>query len=177
VRDYSDISNEVMAKYACSHAKTERRNKPDRNGRPMVVTQCLRCGERVGPFIPVKTLSAAEIAALPLFDHVMEREYDSAKFSEINTLWDAEKKKADAAWWARYETHLKSPKWKAISRKVILRAQGMCEGCRSRPATQAHHLTYERMGDEMLFDLVAVCDACHKKIHPEEEEPEDTCPF
>jgi hypothetical protein len=177
MRDYSEICNEIIAKYACDHAKKERRNKPDRNGRAMTVTQCLRCGDRVGPFISAKSLSQTEIAALPLFDAALERDYDARKFAEITANWDAEKKKEDAKWWARYEAHLRSSKWKALSRKVILRAQGVCEGCRSRPATQAHHLTYQRMGDEMLFDLVAVCDPCHSKIHPKEEDTDEPCAF
>jgi hypothetical protein len=34
MRDYSEICNEIIAKYACNHPKKERRNEPDRNGRP-----------------------------------------------------------------------------------------------------------------------------------------------
>ncbi len=73
----------------------------------------------------------------------------------------------------RYEAHLKTPKWKTLRKRVIERANGICEGCGENKATQAHHLTYERVGDEMLFDLVAVCDACHSKVHKEKEAPEE----
>jgi hypothetical protein len=54
------------------------------------------------------------------------------------------------------------------ARKVLARAHGLCEGCGERTATQVHHLSYKRVFDEMLFDLVAVCDACHDKLHAEE---------
>jgi hypothetical protein len=170
MRDYSEISKEVRAKFACNHPEQERRNKPDRNCRPMIVMQCLICGDLVGRFISAKDLSAAEIAALPLFDVKRQRDYDAQKLAEITEIWEGEKDKEKAAWWARYKAHLQSPKWKALSAKVILRAQGICEGCRKHPATQTHHLTYRRMGDEMLFDLVAVCDSCHAKIHLKQEE-------
>jgi 5-methylcytosine-specific restriction endonuclease McrA len=89
-------------------------------------------------------------------------------------------------WWKAYEVHLQSPKWKALRKKVIERANGICEGCGRNKATQAHHLTYERVGDEMLFDLVAVCDECHSKVHQKAEPAPDgdsycdddgDCPF
>jgi hypothetical protein len=28
-----------------------------------------------------------------------------------------------------------------------------------------HHNTYERYGDESIFDLVALCDRCHELFH------------
>ena len=40
----------------------------------------------------------------------------------------------------------------------------MCEGCGVRRAAQVHHLTYEHVGDELLFELVAVCGQCHDRI-------------
>lgn len=30
---------------------------------------------------------------------------------------------------------------------------------------EVHHLTYERVGYEMLFDLISVCDPCHEQLH------------
>jgi predicted HNH restriction endonuclease len=33
------------------------------------------------------------------------------------------------------------------------------------PATLVHHLHYETLFREMLFDLVAVCENCHSQIH------------
>jgi hypothetical protein len=32
--------------------------------------------------------------------------------------------------------------------------------------SHVHHLNYQRLGDEMLFDLVALCEGCHQKLHP-----------
>ena len=66
--------------------------------------------------------------------------------------------------WYR-ETYLKSYEWSVIRQKVLTRSGGLCEGCGFERATEVHHLTYERVGKEMLFDLVAVCRGCHGKIH------------
>lgn len=64
-----------------------------------------------------------------------------------------------------YNQYMKSEEWQTLRRKVFARAKGICEGCGEAAATAVHHLTYERMGEEMLFDLVAVCQGCHDKIH------------
>jgi len=71
----------------------------------------------------------------------------------------------DAAWWQRYDTYLATSEWASVRERVLARAGGLCEGCRLQPASIAHHLTYCRMGSEMIFDLVAVCRQCHDAIH------------
>src|SRR5690606_1665469 len=48
------------------------------------------------------------------------------------------------------------------------RAGWICEGCRTRPAEQVHHLTYSHVFDELLFQLVALCEPCHNKAHGHE---------
>jgi 5-methylcytosine-specific restriction endonuclease McrA len=32
-------------------------------------------------------------------------------------------------------------------------------------AVEVHHLTYERLGEERLTDLVALCRSCHEREH------------
>jgi hypothetical protein len=67
--------------------------------------------------------------------------------------------------WARYREYLTSDAWRGKRARVLEHANFTCEGWRERPATQVHHLHYRRVFDELLFDLVAVCDACHEKCH------------
>jgi 5-methylcytosine-specific restriction endonuclease McrA len=78
---------------------------------------------------------------------------------------EEERKQRNEQWWQWYNEYLESSEWHSKRRAVIRRASGMCEGCGERRCTQVHHLTYERAGHEMLFDLVAVCDQCHDEIH------------
>jgi len=66
----------------------------------------------------------------------------------------------------RYTEYLNSEEWKNKKRLVIKRAKSSCEGCgKSNLPLEVHHLTYDRVGDELLTDLVAFCGKCHSKAH------------
>ena len=80
---------------------------------------------------------------------------------------DAERRRQNADLWERYDAYLDSPAWAHRRQLVLRRAGGICEGCGTEPAREVHHLTYQRVGHEMLFDLVAVCADCHRAIHPD----------
>jgi 5-methylcytosine-specific restriction endonuclease McrA len=66
---------------------------------------------------------------------------------------------------AEYQAYLNSAKWQAKRRKVLRRARYRCERCKKAQATQVHHKTYERIFEESLKDLQAVCEPCHMEIH------------
>jgi hypothetical protein len=53
------------------------------------------------------------------------------------------------------------------SRRTSTRAGGICQQCGKARATDAHHLTYVRLGFEEDKDLRALCAACHRLAHPE----------
>lgn len=79
--------------------------------------------------------------------------------------WFGVRPRTTADWWAWYNEYLNSDAWKARRRKVMDRCRGLCEGCRDHPVTQIHHLTYDHVGDELLYELVGLCDACHDRTH------------
>jgi len=62
-----------------------------------------------------------------------------------------------------YKQYLASREWALRKRQVRERSWGRCERC-AAPQEAAHHLTYERLGNERLEDLLAVCDACHEYL-------------
>jgi 5-methylcytosine-specific restriction endonuclease McrA len=64
-----------------------------------------------------------------------------------------------------YDRYLRSPQWQGKKFDVFRRDGYICQICKSNPASQVHHLTYERFGDEPLDDLQAVCKPCHKEHH------------
>lgn len=80
-----------------------------------------------------------------------------------------------------YEKFLASPHWQAL-RKFKLERQrnelgyNCCEECGARPAVtrktalSVHHVTYERLGEELLEDLKVICRPCHDKEHGRDEE-------
>jgi len=65
----------------------------------------------------------------------------------------------------KYREYLESSQWDDIRKKVIHRAKGKCEGCAASDKLEVHHLTYERVGMELMTDLVAFCSECHSKAH------------
>jgi len=66
----------------------------------------------------------------------------------------------------KYQEYLKSEKWKNIKQLVLKRDRFTCQGCLTETKNlQAHHLTYERVYNEMCFDLITLCRKCHCNIH------------
>jgi len=78
-------------------------------------------------------------------------------------------KEARRRWYAEF--YLNTEHWRDLRLRVLERADHCCEGCQEARATEVHHLTYEHIGHEMLWELVAVCAACHGQVSkPEEDE-------
>lgn len=133
--------------------------------------QCSKCWSRLSNFLPHRSLTDEEKAsAQPRREFTWEtmtalKMTMLARINECGT--PAVAPTESDRWWADYNSYLQTPEWRTKRAKVLRRAGGMCEGCGEAPATIVHHLTYKRVGREMLFDLVAVCPACHDALHPE----------
>lgn len=61
-----------------------------------------------------------------------------------------------------YQRYLASREWALKKEQVRKRSRDKCERCKRAPYEATHHLTYERVGNERLEDLQAVCNACHE---------------
>ena len=56
--------------------------------------------------------------------------------------------------------------WQARRTATLVRADYRCQTCGDADVRlDVHHNTYERSGDESIFDLVALCDRCHALFH------------
>jgi len=64
-----------------------------------------------------------------------------------------------------YREYLASPEWRTRAEEAKRRAGGRCMLCNSSGPLQAHHRTYDRVGNEAPDDLVALCDDCHAGYH------------
>lgn len=147
----------------CLCERTEVRRRTIRGGTVTVGRQCLTCGQwRAIP----KTGHVVE--SLPEYDPGIGTAYYDAISQRHRQAWEQKVRAEEQEWRRRYNLHLNSDKWRAIRAKVLSRAGGMCEGCGVQQAVQVHHLHYKRLGNEMLFDLVAVCLVCHEQIHEQE---------
>lgn len=62
-----------------------------------------------------------------------------------------------------YTNYLKSPQWKAKRELWFAKFGKYCRACgKTTGPIQLHHVTYDRLGNERLSDLVALCAECHR---------------
>jgi hypothetical protein len=64
-----------------------------------------------------------------------------------------------------YKEYLQSCEWKEKREIVLIRDKYLCQSCMLAKATIVHHKNYDNIFNEPLFDLISVCDKCHKRIH------------
>lgn len=77
---------------------------------------------------------------------------------------------SSAEWWAWYDAYLRSPQWAAFREHAFQYHGRRCAQCRRRAGQlkagewlEIDHLTYERVGEELLRDVQVLCNTCHKK--------------
>ncbi|HSQ51975.1 MAG TPA: hypothetical protein VLL94_11995 [Nitrospiraceae bacterium] len=162
------IMDQVAEEFHCDHLAIELRYKAASDGMRTYWMSCLRCGEKLSRKKRAD-LTPREISTTLPYDPIIHREYWKRRNARYDELSQSIKAKQNDEWWAWYSDYLKTPQWREKRQLVMKRAGGLCEGCAHAPATQVHHLTYERAGREMLFDLVAICDACHEAVHGERQ--------
>jgi len=63
-----------------------------------------------------------------------------------------------------YAGYLQSPKWRRKRDEALKRAGYRCQRCDAQ-AVEVHHRTYERLGEEWMEDLEALCRDCHDEHH------------
>lgn len=150
-------------KFQCDHEQSAVRKQTVRGGGIHYVRQCLRCGQRVSNAMSREV--AIELAGgnePPPFDSVLFEAWEKAKAdhaAEISRRFDR------SAFFEEYSRYLAGPVWAEKRRLVLARANSICEGCGKAPANEVHHLSYKHVGSEFLFELVAVCQQCHNRLH------------
>lgn len=164
----SDYASWQQTPPKCEHAEHSIRKKLAADGTLRYRSQCHRCGAGVGTWI-----AKSKIPFTPIAD--WDDDLADAWQEKINQHWQRHRQEIDQArasqgaeWRRRYEEHLRSSKWAALRERVMKRCNRVCEGCGLRQARHVHHLTYDRMGNEMLFDLVGICIECHEQVHGRE---------
>ena len=58
-----------------------------------------------------------------------------------------------------------SREWAERRNVIRKRSGGTCERCKHDQASHTHHLTYARLYNEPLEDLIDICQACHRFVH------------
>jgi hypothetical protein len=148
----------------CVHAQLDIRKVTVAGGGVQYRQQCQECGDLIG-FAIAHTKAPQDAAVENQTLRVMYRSERDRQYAAIIQRHVKLQKNKDTEFWHRYNEYLKSPTWAERRGRVLQRAKGICEGCSDRPAVQVHHLTYKHVFEEFLFELVAVCDDCHKRLH------------
>jgi len=65
---------------------------------------------------------------------------------------------------SQYAAYLESGKWKHKRAQVINAHHGRCLACGTKSNIQVHHLTYERIFNEDLTDLMPLCELHHSQV-------------
>lgn len=122
-----------------------------------VILQCVRCGMLHGNERPHR----AGDLNLPWVD-------DAARV-EAKEKIAATKEYRDEAirkWRRLFDEYRNTVEWKNRVGLVMRRNMDACEAC-YHPAVTVIHRSYEHVGDEALFELVAVCEECARKYRIE----------
>jgi hypothetical protein len=158
----------MIESYWCEHPNVELRWRVFSDGRAAWVRQCMQCGIQRGPNLKKDAPEVRARHDRPLFDPTIADRYDDlrrAKLARQQRIQELEQERKQREWWEWYNRYLLTPEWKARRALVLKRSGGLCEGCRQSPAQQVHHLTYAHVGREFLFELVALCEECHERLH------------
>lgn len=118
--------------------------------------QCLDCGRSTGQ--PVAKRLVPDWQAHPEWDLALSAVREAE--AEKERLQERQTKRA------AYLAYLGSEEWQ-VRRQKVLRRDPVCRACEEAKSEQVHHLTYERIFREPLFDLVGICRRCHEEIHQE----------
>ena len=152
--------------YHCDHENVELRERTHADGSVHYVEQCLRCGQQLRAYKrDSNNVAQAKLhGGISQFDEQIREDFCARGFVERRTQREDEK----AEWFAWYSEYLQSPEWQDKRAKVLERDNYTCQGCgAARAAMIVHHLSYQHVGNEFLFELTSVCERCHKRLHDE----------
>ena len=150
-------------RFNCQHAHTALRRRVIKGGQIQFVQQCLRCGESGSqPLSKAKALELSGGGDPPAFDDQLREAWEQRRTESAELI---KTKFSRDAFFADYDEYLKTDAWARRRVLVLKRASGVCEGCGEEVATEVHHRTYDHVGNEFLFELVALCKPCHDRLH------------
>lgn len=149
--------------FNCEHEHAEYRIRTIKGGGRQLIRQCLKYGRAVGNAAKIDQNASEPDWDVTLSDRAhSEVEETRSRIYEIALDRTAN---LETEGYADYEEYLASDKWARKRKAILERDKGLCQACLKRQATEVHHLTYERIFDEPMFDLVAICRPCHERLH------------
>lgn len=117
-----------------------------KNGSIQYRRQCKTCGRPVGNVYPKRE-------SLGILDGNFDEELLRIRLIDMTD------------WWEWYDEYTKTEEWALLRQQVKLRCDNICEKCGVAKVEVIHHISYERVGNENLEDLLGLCDICHQNEH------------
>lgn len=165
--DYARVEREMAVLMPCAHSNRIVARKITTSGHLFLRLQCPDCGAALSARLP--KAKAAEFVATGVPEGLWNEQLALQHAVEWNRLSHPIIEKMNAerrnAWWSDYEVYLGSDIWKERAGSALKRAGYICERCKRRKAVHVHHLSYERVGEELPGDLQALCFQCHDQAH------------
>lgn len=149
---------------ACRHSRTCTVKRDDSLGRPQYFEFCEDCGLKLSTAIAHSQVRQVSEHTADYLE-ALNQSYDRDRRASRDRLANDAAERCQSGNREAYDDYLRSDAWKRRAAKILNRAQGICEGCLTNPASEVHHLTYAHLGREFAFELVALCRACHARIH------------
>lgn len=147
----------------CEHPRSEIRDFQTANGGRQRKPQCLICGAASG-----QPMRIDRSQSVPKWDYELQPQWLAEleeRRRELEAVLIERTAALELTGYVYYEEYLRSAEWAEKRELVLTRDGGRCQACYQASATEVHHLTYDRIFEEPLFDLVAICRPCHEKLH------------
>lgn len=91
-------------------------------------------------------------AGLPSVEAAVEEPVAAERLTELRSM--------------PYRSYLRTPEWRRTRAAALVRAGNCCSLDATHTSDlEVHHRTYERLGDELVTDLVVLCRSCHRLHH------------
>jgi hypothetical protein len=165
----SALYSQVKAEMECNHPRQELRIYHKSNGTGECRVQCLTCGAMVRS-VKKATIPIQQLNRLPKWDDTLSTEHYKKYHERCQELAEHQRNVKNQEWWDWYNAYLRNSRWQEKRQAVFKRCNYVCEGCRQERATDVHHVSYEHVGNELLFELVGLCHECHLRVDNKQAE-------
>lgn len=168
--DLKKLEKDLEILKNCHHEKTKFYYIIKVNGEKAYMELCSLCGERKDKAkVWIKASTIPNDATIIKYTDEIKKEFSDKKNILINEINKIKYAIDMSGKYQDYLKYLESPEWDEKRRMRLYfnknNFHGKCEVCGKTEATQCHHMTYERLYNEWIFDLAAVCSSCHERIH------------
>lgn len=149
---------------ACRHPRKVMVQRDDSLGRPQFFEFCEDCGLKLSSAVAHSRVRALSEHSAEMLE-ARNESYTRDRKATLDKIANDAAERCQSGNREAYADYLRSDAWKRRAAKILRRADGICEGCLTNQASEVHHLTYAHIGHEFAFELVALCRACHERIH------------